>query len=216
MPSKTLKWGPETVWSGGNTTTERFHAIGEPMPSAIVHDVRGSFDLRQSSGNALVGLGFQYSDDKLTWTTAESFGPAATASEGAVPGVKVFHLPALGDRKKWVRLGVLVSNDSGTEVEFATVSVRFDMESRIPNIATRVVDLSASKGNTNPNSMTFDVEDQGAGVYRLSRTGCRSQATTPSATGWRRATPCASIPSTARAPWSTCPTASSASCGRSP
>ena len=129
MCSRTLTFGPQTVWTQGSTSTAMFIPLGGPVNSNELHSVRASFEFRDSSGDMKVRPAIQYADDPNgTWDTAEPFGPAYSSTEGDTYGTSFVDVTALGTRKLFARLGAVCLNVSATQVELAKVSLRIDIE----------------------------------------------------------------------------------------
>lgn len=107
----------------------------EAQLSHQMHDVKASIELRESSGAIQVRPAQQYADDPNgTWDDPVPFGADYTSAEGVTRADAFTHVPSIGDRKSYVRLGIIAVNSSGSSVEFARISMRCDVESRIPDI----------------------------------------------------------------------------------
>ena len=119
-----------TVWSMASTSTGLFHGLTTEMNSTELHKVRISFEIRNNSGAAKVQGAVRYKSPTATsWDSATAFGPSATTSEGWSFGTSFADLTTgHGTRKLLGQLGVVVVNDSGTDVELARVRIQHDHE----------------------------------------------------------------------------------------
>ena len=119
-----------TAWSGGSTSTANavFHPLVPATSSVELHNVSLSFEIRNNSGAAKVRGAIRYGNVDGTWDTAVDFGPTATTSDGWAYDTSFTDVTALGTRKLLAQLGVIVYNDSGTDIEYCRVRVRHDSE----------------------------------------------------------------------------------------
>ncbi len=104
--------GPVKVWSNG-TPTQIFHPLIGPMPVSQVDSYRGSLELQADSGDAQVQLGYQVSDDRLTWYSGASMAAAGTfatfGTERTSSGItyaSTFSTLSLAEPRQWIRWGV--------------------------------------------------------------------------------------------------------------
>jgi hypothetical protein len=59
-------FGPKPAWTDGTTTTTTWHALGDPMSSAGLINVRVSTEMDETSGNCKIRPALRWSNDGIT------------------------------------------------------------------------------------------------------------------------------------------------------
>lgn len=122
-------FGPLPVWSKRSTSTWVFHPGGPPMQSADVSpSIRPNLDVGQDTGAVKVRAALRMSNDGATWDTPVAIGTLTANSEGAVYASSYADLKATLTGKRLVQFGIECTNDTGTNLELARVSMQLDFQ----------------------------------------------------------------------------------------
>lgn len=114
------------VWSQKSTSTWIFHPMSEAMDTVGVNHVRVSFSLEQSTGLLKIRPAFQVSNDGLTWDTPVAIGTDTRNTDGTTFADEFVDISGTTTTRLFLRFGVQVQNDSGTDVELGRVTLRID------------------------------------------------------------------------------------------
>ncbi len=134
---RTLAVEGAKVFTNGSTTTSGrvFHPLVGPVPLEDIADHRATVRIESSTGALAAIPAVQLSDDGITWYdgaggAAGTFGTLGTerTTEGTTYGTTFAAATAAdGSKRRRVRYGVAVRNNSGTQNETALVSLRIDV-----------------------------------------------------------------------------------------
>jgi len=123
-------FGPKPVWTDGTTSNTLFHALGEPMSSAGLINVRISTEMDESSGNCKVRPALKWSNDGITWDADVNIVATYRSTVGIDYGSTYVDITAIGSPKPWVQFGVQAVNTSGTRVEVCLATILVDPKER--------------------------------------------------------------------------------------
>jgi hypothetical protein len=121
------------VFTSGSTSTRVFHPLLSGVAFEDITELRSTVQVESGSGAILAIAGWQLSDDGLTWYDAAGTAGAFTTfggeqtNDGTTYGTTfATQTVADGNKRRKVRFGVGVKNQSGTNNETALVSLRVD------------------------------------------------------------------------------------------
>jgi hypothetical protein len=120
-------FGPIPIWSGKSTSTWMFNPMSPVLDSSGVKRIRPSIQLAQSTG-VLVRAALRMSNDGNTWDTPVAIGTLTIHANGLAYGDDFVDVSATTKAKGKVQLGLEVQTLSGTAVELAMGSGKFDVE----------------------------------------------------------------------------------------
>ena len=121
------------VFTSGSTSTRVFHPLLSGVAFEDITELRSTVQVESGSGAILAIAGWQLSDDGLTWYDAAGTAGAFTTfggeqtNDGTIYGTTFATQTVTdGNKRRKVRFGVGVKNQSGTNNETALVSLRVD------------------------------------------------------------------------------------------
>ena len=128
--SGSVTLGPTPVWSERSTSTWVFHPVSAPMQSAdVAGSIRPNIDMGQDSGNAKARAALRMSDDGLTWDTPVAIGTLTATADGTSYATSYADVKSTLEGKRLVQFGIECTNETGTDLELARVSIQLDFQS---------------------------------------------------------------------------------------
>lgn len=117
-----MLFGPLATWT--TSTTENFHPLSNPMPSAGMLSARVSTGVSEKIGNCQLRAAARYSYDAAVWDTAFVIDSTYVTTENAPSlGTTYVDITNSDNTRTWIQFGVMVSNTSGNAVSLCNATL---------------------------------------------------------------------------------------------